>query len=242
MPTLRMGAAGVDGNTAKDIKASGQQGCIALHKLLLCIWEEEVIPLDWRVAMMIALHKKGLRQICDNYRGITLLVVASKVYPKVLLRRITPTVESRLGEAQCGRPGRGTIDAIFVLRMLFQKAWAAHRSVHCGLSQLVLSGGQVENVDAFPYLGSILAADSVGKGLQARIKKACDVFAVLKHHVWKRGGDLTIRLKMRLFNAAVMSTLLYGAETWPVHERHLRRLEAFQCRCVRSLVDMPRIK
>ena len=89
VPTMRMGAAGVVEIPPRTLRPQAQ-GCTALHKLLLCIWEEEAIPLDWRVAMMIALHKKGLRQVCDNYRGITLLVVASKVYAKVLLRRTPP--------------------------------------------------------------------------------------------------------------------------------------------------------
>ena len=114
-------------------------------------------------------------------------------------------------------------------------------SAHWAEAPVTIRGEQVERVTAFPYLGSILGEDSVGKELSARLRKAGDVFAVLKPHVWKR-RDLTLRLKLRLFNSAVMSSLCYGIETWPIHDRHLRRLEAFHCMCLRTITRMPRLE
>ena len=48
---------------------------------------------------------------------------------------------------------------------------------------VVLRGERVERVSAFPYLGSILGEDSVGKELSARLRKAGEVFNVMKPHV-----------------------------------------------------------
>ena len=60
--------------------------------------------------------KKGDVEVCDNYRGISLLSIPSKVLAKVLYRRIEEKVEPQLHEAQCGfRKGRGL--AIFTERM-----------------------------------------------------------------------------------------------------------------------------
>ena len=106
---------------------------------------------------------------------------------------------------------------------------------------VVIRGERVETVSAFPYLGSILGEDSVDKELSARLRKAGDVFAVLKPHVWKR-QDLPLRLKLRLFDSAVMSTLCYGTETWPIRDHHSRRLDAFHCMCLRTITKMPRLE
>ena len=38
-------------------------------------------------------------------------------------------------------------------------------------------------------------------------------FEALKRPLWKR-SEISVKTKMRVFNACVMSRLLYGAETW----------------------------
>ena len=61
---------------------------------------------------------------CGNYRGISLLSIASKILARILLNRhrnsqITPQA---LPETQCGfRSGRSTMDMIFSLRQVQEK-------------------------------------------------------------------------------------------------------------------------
>ena len=101
-------------------------GDTLLQKLtdLFCrMWDEEVIPQQLKDASIIRLYKKGNRQLCDNYRGISLLAIAGKILVRVLLNRLIVHLEhGLLPESQCGfRGGRVTVDMIFAARQLQEK-------------------------------------------------------------------------------------------------------------------------
>ena len=59
-----------------------------LHSLLNKIWNEEDIPQDWKVGLLVKPPKKGDLCLCKNWRGIMLLAVASKVLCKIILERM----------------------------------------------------------------------------------------------------------------------------------------------------------
>ena len=95
------------------------------------IWREEVVPGDWKSQLLVPLHKKGSRTICDNYRGIALLSIPSKVFTKAILNRLKPRAEVLLCESQCGFcSGRGCADQLFSLRTLMEKAREFHRPLY----------------------------------------------------------------------------------------------------------------
>ena len=87
------------------------------------MWDEEVITQHFKDASIIHLYKKGNRQLCDNHRGISLLAIAGKILPRVVLNRlIVHLAHGLLPERQCGfRCGRGTVDMIFAARQLKEK-------------------------------------------------------------------------------------------------------------------------
>ena len=61
---------------------------------------------------------------CENYRGMSLLNHAFKIYESVLEKRLRNIVEEKLGPWQHGvRRGKGTTDMTFVLRQLMEKHW-----------------------------------------------------------------------------------------------------------------------
>ena len=67
--------------------------------------------------------KKGDLQLCDNWRGISLLDVAGKVFARILQERLQAIAERVLPESQCGfRKGRGCVDMIFTARQLVEKS------------------------------------------------------------------------------------------------------------------------
>lgn len=85
------------------------------------IWNSGEIPEDWRIAKIINIYKKGDKHDCSNYRGISILNVAYKVYSTILKRKLQPIAEKILLEEQCGfRRGRSTIDAIFTIKQIME--------------------------------------------------------------------------------------------------------------------------
>ncbi len=74
-------------------------------------------------ATIVHLYKrKGNRQMCDNYRGISLLCIAGEILSRILLIRYVHLEQGLLPESQCGfRKERGTVDIIFTARQLKEK-------------------------------------------------------------------------------------------------------------------------
>lgn len=104
---------------------------------------------------------------------------------------------------------------------------------------LHLDGVPLEVVPKFKYLGATISNDVVAGSADIldRIGKATQSFACLHNAVWSR-TYLSIKTKMRIFNAAVIPVLLYGAESWCLLEADARMLEVFQMRCLRKILGV----
>jgi len=86
------------------------------------VWEKEVIPDKWQTSLIYPIHKKGDKQVCDNYRGIALLNVTYKVLSKCILNRVKSWAEDILWDYQAGlRQNISTTDQIFILKQIFPK-------------------------------------------------------------------------------------------------------------------------
>ena len=66
-----------------------------LYPLLKKIWKEEKIPEEWEERLIIKILKKDLSN-CNNWRGITLLIIPSKILTGVILNTIQNTGEQQL--------------------------------------------------------------------------------------------------------------------------------------------------
>ncbi|XP_029938455.1 NLR family CARD domain-containing protein 3-like [Salarias fasciatus] len=96
----------------------------------------------------------------------------------------------------------------------------------------------LEVVDKFTYLGSIISSNlSHDAELDTRIGKASTVMARLAKRVWDN-SMLTTNTKIKVYQACVLSTLLYGSETWTLYSCQERRLNAFHQRCLRRLLGI----
>ena len=100
-------APGEDGITAEILRLGAESVVQLLKHLADRVWCEEAVPKVWKKSLLVPLHKEGTRTVCDNYRGISLLSIPSKVICRTILNRVKPRVELQLRESQCGfRKGR----------------------------------------------------------------------------------------------------------------------------------------
>ncbi|PIK46703.1 hypothetical protein BSL78_16441 [Apostichopus japonicus] len=116
-------ACGCDRISAEVLKEGGPLMNQMLLKVINKAWSDREIPEDWSRGLVTPVYKKGDKLDPANYRAITLLSIPGKVFCRRLLTRIKDTVENHLSEKQCGfRASRGTTDAIFTVRQIFEKA------------------------------------------------------------------------------------------------------------------------
>ena len=102
----------------------GADETVKLLKLIADqIWVEEKVLLDWKKQITVHIFKKGSRLKGDNFRGISLLCSAYKVFARAMLNRMKHYVEEQLSEFQCGfRAKRGCCDQLFSTKILMQRA------------------------------------------------------------------------------------------------------------------------
>ena len=96
------------------------------HDLLLKLCNycliNKTCPTSWRTSQIIPVPKKGDLTLVTNYRGISLLPIAAKIYNKLILNRLLPKVEPLLRNNQNGfRAGRSTLSQILALRRIIEE-------------------------------------------------------------------------------------------------------------------------
>ena len=78
-------APGEDGIPADIFEKNKNVLLLRLHALLLQCWRQREIPHKMRDANIVTLYKnKGDKSDCNNYRGLSLLSVAGKIFARVL--------------------------------------------------------------------------------------------------------------------------------------------------------------
>ena len=96
----------------------------------------------------------------------------------------------------------------------------------------------LKEVPTFVYMGSTLWNGAMLDHMIAtRIRKTCSSFGHLYDKVWKDHG-LTISTKVRVYEAVVLTVLLYGSETWILYRKHVNMLESFHMRHLRIILDI----
>jgi len=101
-----------------------------------------------------------------------------------------------------------------------------------------IDGVTLEVVNNFTYLGSTISNTlSLDVELERRLGKANTIMARLTKRVWENSA-LTVHTKTQVYQACVLSTLLYGSETWSTYMRQERRLNSFHIRCLQRIVKI----
>ena len=112
------------------LKASGDTGARLVADLANDMVRNGVIPSDWEDSFIINIYKgKGDALERGNYRGLKLLDHVMKGIERVIEKIISERIS--IDDMQFGfMPGRGTTDAIFILRQLQEKHLAKNRKLY----------------------------------------------------------------------------------------------------------------
>lgn len=95
-----------------------------------------------------------------------------------------------------------------------------------------MGNSEIEHVDDFPYLGSVVSSSGmIDAEVDRRVAQASKAFESLRRAVFL-DRNLTIKTKCLIYQACVLSVLLHGAEWWVPLHRHVRRLNGFHHRCI----------
>ena len=90
-------------------------------------------------------------------------------------------------------------------------------------------------VENFKYLGSIVSSNaSMDAEITARIAKATSAFGRLVKRLWTNKG-ITLGTKIDVYRATVLTSLLYGCETWTLSSKQIDRLEKFHLSTLRKI-------
>ena len=93
-------------------------------------------------------------------------------------------------------------------------------------------------VEDFSYLGSIISSNlSLDTEMNKRIGQAAAVLALLRKRIWDN-TMLTISNKMKVYQACLLSTLLYSSKTWTLYSYQETRLNTFHLRCLRRILGI----
>ena len=106
------------------------------------------------------------------------------------------------------------------------------------VEDVTLRGENIRQVGEFTYLGSVIATD--GKtinDIEKRRAGARRAFGSLRQRLWRR-REISLTVKMKVFNAIVLPVLLYGATAWALTQTEQNRLDALEMGMLRTIAGV----
>ena len=97
---------------------------------------------------------------------------------------------------------------------------------------------ELDVIHDFVYLGSAISDTlSLDAELNRRIGKATTTMTRLTKKAWNN-SKLTAHTKIQIYRAYVVSTLLYCSESWTLHVRQERKLNAFHMHSLPRILNI----
>ena len=103
-------------------------------------------------------------------------------------------------------------------------------------TEISVSGQKLEAVNQFKYLGAIINEEGSRTEVISRAAETATALARLKP-IW-RDKNISLRVKIKLLHALVLSIFLYACETWTLTADLQRRIQAVEMRCFRRLLGI----
>ncbi|XP_065565739.1 uncharacterized protein LOC136030599 [Artemia franciscana] len=105
-------------------------------------------------------------------------------------------------------------------------------------TRITLNGIPIEDVQNFKYLGSLInpKGEALNK-IQSRISAAWAAFIQLRKCLWLR-NEISLQTKLWIYNALVLSVLLYGCKIWPLRAGEANNLNVFHHKCLCCILGL----
>ena len=102
---------------------------------------------------------------------------------------------------------------------------------------IFVSGGALQKVSTFYYLGSVISDDcTVNNDIATRLQKAHKSYSALQKRLWSQ-KDIKVKTKIKVYKTVILTTLLCGSQSWMLYRRNIKELEIFHlsslCRILR---------
>ena len=106
---------------------------------------------------------------------------------------------------------------------------------------LNIEGEDIETVKKLKYLGAMISSDGLcDEEIEQRVGAAAKVVGAMRKEVLER-RELLKKTKLRVFNAMVVPTLIYGCDTWTMQRRHESKLQASEMMFLRRVEGVSRL-
>lgn len=105
-------------------------------------------------------------------------------------------------------------------------------------ANITVHDATLKSADDFTYLGSsVSSVNSLDYEINCRLGKAGSAFGRLTKRVFinKR---LTIKTKIRVYQACILSILLYESKSWVTYRKQEQKLNSFYLRCLRQILNI----
>ena len=94
----------------------------------------------------------------------------------------------------------------------------------------------LEEVQQFKYLGAIISDEGSKPEILSRIAQANNALSKLKP-IWNT-QNIKMNTKLKLMKSLVHSIFLYGSETWTITNYLENRIQAFENKCYRKILNI----
>ncbi|XP_060794630.1 uncharacterized protein LOC132897202 isoform X2 [Neoarius graeffei] len=103
---------------------------------------------------------------------------------------------------------------------------------------ITVSNKPLASCSDFKYLGSTISSNNkINKEILNRMGNTSTAFSKLQNHLWNN-KHVSTKAKCKVYRAIVLSTLLYGAETWTIYCHQVKKLHAFMMQHLRAIMGV----
>lgn len=224
--SLKKGKApGQDNLNADMFKADPETSAKILQPLSTLIWEGKKVPENWNKDINVTIHMKGASNNCNNWRGIILLSIPSKILAKIIKHCISDAKDKQLRKEQAGfRKGSGRVDQILSLRNTIEQCTEWQRQLSISFIDFEKACDSIHCYSVW----HILRAYGIPQQI-VLIKSFCDNFTC-------KIGDSEYTSKVNnVRQECVISVLLFNL----VIDQHIRRPYSQHWRTLPTQVTQP---